>query len=113
MQVLLTRYGTRATDVIGYLAEGPDRLFNSTKELSTRELAYMVEHEQIGHLVDVLIRRTSLAFRGLVTEELLAELATTLAPLLGWDAARSAAEVELAETVLAEAHRVHVKSLIA
>ena len=113
VQVLLTRYGTRATDVIGYLAEGPDRLFNSTKELSTRELAYMVEHEQIGHLVDVLIRRTSLAFRGLVTEELLAELATTLAPLLGWDAARSAAEVELAETVLAEAHRVHVKSLIA
>lgn len=108
--VLLTRYGTRAEDVIEYLADGPDRMFNSMKELSTRELAYMVEHEQIGHLIDVLIRRTSLAFRGLVTEDLLAELADTLAPLLGWDAAQSAAEVELAEKVLAEAHRVHVAS---
>lgn len=113
VDVLLTRYGTRAKDVIEYLAEGPDRMFNSTKELSTRELAYMVEHEQIGHLIDVLIRRTSLAFRGLVSEELLSELAGTLAPLLGWDAARSASEIELAENVLAEAHRVEVKSLIA
>jgi glycerol-3-phosphate dehydrogenase len=110
--VLLTRYGTRATDVIAYLAEGPDRIFTSTDELSTRELAYMVEHEQIGHLVDVLIRRTSLAFRGLVTEELLAELGETLAPLLGWSAADVASEIALAESVLADAHRVHVKSLI-
>lgn len=110
VEVLLTRYGTRARDVIEHLADGPDRMFDSTKELSTRELAYMVEHEQIGHLVDVLIRRTSLAFRGLVTEDLLAELADTLAPLLGWDAAQSAAEVELAEKVLAEAHRVHVRN---
>ena len=110
VEVLLTRYGTRARDVIEHLADGPDGMFDSTKELSTRELAYMVEHEQIGHLVDVLIRRTSLAFRGLVTEDLLAELADTLAPLLGWDAAQSAAEVELAEKVLAEAHRVHVRN---
>ncbi|WP_247826215.1 glycerol-3-phosphate dehydrogenase/oxidase [Arthrobacter antioxidans] len=111
VEVLLTRYGTRATDVIEYVTAGPDRVFNSTKELSTRELAYMVENEQIGHLIDVLIRRTSLAFRGLVTGELLAELADTLAPLLGWDAARSASEVKLAEKVLADAHRVHVKNL--
>ncbi|WP_434994291.1 glycerol-3-phosphate dehydrogenase/oxidase [Arthrobacter sp. Ld5] len=111
VEVLLTRYGTRATDVIDYLTEGPDRVLNSTQELSTRELAYMVENEQVGHLIDVLIRRTSLAFRGLVTGELLAELADTLAPLLGWDAARSAAEIKLAEKVLADAHRVHVKNL--
>ncbi|MHA7181211.1 glycerol-3-phosphate dehydrogenase/oxidase [Arthrobacter sp. MDB2-24] len=113
VEVLLTRYGTRAKDVLEYLAESPDRMFNSTQELSTRELAYMVEHEQVGHLIDVLIRRTSLAFRGLVSEELLAELAETLAPLLGWTAAESAAEIELAEKVLAEAHRVQVKSLTA
>jgi glycerol-3-phosphate dehydrogenase len=111
VEVLLTRYGTRAKDVLEYLAESPDSMFNSTQELSTRELAYMVEHEQVGHLIDVLIRRTSLAFRGLVSEELLAELAQTLAPLLGWTAAESAAEIKLAEKVLAEAHRVQVKSL--
>jgi glycerol-3-phosphate dehydrogenase len=111
VEVLLTRYGTRAKDVLDYLADGTDRMFVSTQELSTREVEYMVEHEQIGHLIDVLIRRTSLAFRGLVSAELLAELAGTLAPLLGWDAEQAAAEIALAEQVLDEAHRVQVKSL--
>jgi glycerol-3-phosphate dehydrogenase len=111
VEVLLTRYGTRAKDVLDYLADGTDRMFVSTRELSTREVEYMVEHEQIGHLIDVLIRRTSLAFRGLVSAELLAELAGTLAPLLGWDAEQAAAEIALAEQVLDEAHRVQVKSL--
>ncbi|KNC17778.1 FAD-dependent oxidoreductase [Arthrobacter sp. RIT-PI-e] len=113
VQVLLTRYGTRATDVIDYLTAGDDALFTSTDELSTREVAYMVEHEQIGHLIDVLVRRTSLAFRGLVTKELLAELAQTLAPLLGWSNTEAAGEIEQAERILADAHRVEVKNLVA
>jgi len=41
----------------------------------------MAAHEQIGHLVDVLIRRTSLAFRGLVTGELLNEVAESFAAI--------------------------------
>ncbi|MHA7262136.1 glycerol-3-phosphate dehydrogenase/oxidase [Arthrobacter sp. TMN-37] len=113
VEVLLTRYGTRATDVLEFLAQGQDSVFSSTKELSTREVEYMVRNEQVGHLIDVLIRRTSLAFRGLVTAELLAELAAVLAPLLGWDKEAAAAEIRHAEAVLADAHRVEVRSLIA
>ncbi|MFI5086490.1 MAG: glycerol-3-phosphate dehydrogenase/oxidase, partial [Actinomycetales bacterium] len=60
---LLTRYGTRAAEVIAYLEAGEDHALSATAELSTGELGFMVEHEQIGHLIDVLIRRTSLAFR--------------------------------------------------
>jgi glycerol-3-phosphate dehydrogenase len=111
--VLLTRYGTRATDVLEFLAQGEDSVFSSTRELSTREVEYMVRNEQVGHLIDILIRRTSLAFRGLVTAELLAELAAVLAPLLGWDKEAAAAEIRNAEAVLADAHRVEVRSLIA
>jgi glycerol-3-phosphate dehydrogenase len=111
--VLLTRYGTRATDVLEFLAQGEDSVFSSTKELSSREVEYMVRNEQVGHLIDILIRRTSLAFRGLVTAELLAELAAVLAPLLGWDKEAAAAEIRHAEAVLADAHRVEVRSLIA
>ncbi|WP_159801457.1 glycerol-3-phosphate dehydrogenase/oxidase [Arthrobacter zhaoguopingii] len=111
--VLLTRYGARATDVIEFLAQGEDSVFSSTKELSSREVEYMVRNEQVGHLIDILIRRTSLAFRGLVTSELLAELAAVLAPLLGWDKEAAAAEIRHAEAVLADAHRVEVRSLIA
>ncbi|MGJ9424544.1 glycerol-3-phosphate dehydrogenase/oxidase [Nesterenkonia halotolerans] len=110
---LLIRYGARASEVIDHLRAGSDRVFDSTPELSERELAYMVEHEQVGHLVDVLIRRTSLAFRGLVTGELLRELGDALAPLKGWDAETVIAEIERAERVLREWHNVDVKDLVA
>ena len=110
---LLTRYGTRAVDVIDYLRAGPDEPLASTPELSRRELAYMVDHEQVGHLMDVLIRRTSIAFRGLVTRELLHELGGVLAPLLGWSGDTVAAEIELAERVLRDSHHVSSEDLVA
>lgn len=109
---LLTRYGTRAGEVMGYLDGGPDSLLRSTRELSVRELEYMAANEQIGHLVDVLIRRTSLAFRGLVTGELLNEMADILAAPLGWDAADQAAEIHHAQEVLKRYHGVEVHSLV-
>ncbi|NUP59377.1 MAG: FAD-dependent oxidoreductase, partial [Pseudarthrobacter sp.] len=109
---LLTRYGTRAEAVMEYLDAGPDHLLRSTRELSVRELEFMAANEQVGHLVDVLIRRTSLAFRGLVTGELLNELADVLAVPLKWDAATRAAEIKHARDVLLRFHRVETHSLV-
>lgn len=111
--VLLTRYGTRAGEVMDYLDAGTDRLLRSTHELSVRELEFMAANEQVGHLADVLIRRTSLAFRGLVTGELLHEVADVLAGPLGWDAAATAAEIQAARGVLERFHRVQIHSLVA
>jgi glycerol-3-phosphate dehydrogenase len=111
--LLLNRYGTRAEEVIRFLDGGPDQLLRSTRELSVRELEFMARHEQVGHLTDVLIRRTSLAFRGLVTGELLNEVSEALAGPLGWDAAARAREIHDAEEVLARLHRVQVHSLVA
>lgn len=110
---LLTRYGTRAEAVMEYLDAGPDRLLHSTRELSVRELEFMAAHEQVGHLVDVLIRRTSLAFRGLVTGELLNEVAEILSVPLQWDAAARSAEISHAQEVLQRLHRVETHSLVA
>ncbi|MBO1268424.1 glycerol-3-phosphate dehydrogenase/oxidase [Arthrobacter cavernae] len=110
---LLTRYGTRAEAVIAYLNAGHDTALRSTRELSIRELEFMAENEQIGHLVDVLIRRTSLAFRGLVTGELLNEIAAALAGPLDWDAAACEAEIRHAQEVLRRFHGVTVHSLVA
>ncbi|MDZ4089765.1 MAG: glycerol-3-phosphate dehydrogenase/oxidase [Arthrobacter sp.] len=113
---LLTRYGTRAEEVIGFLdgAPGstPDRLLHSTRELSVRELEFMARNEQVGHLIDVLIRRTSLAFRGLVTGELLNEVADILSGPLGWDAATRSSEITHTQEVLKRFHGVQVHSLV-
>lgn len=110
---LLTRYGTRAEEVLDFLNAGPDRLLHSTRELSVRELEFMAQKEQVGHLVDVLIRRTSLAFRGFVTGELLNEVADVLAGPLGWDAQTRAAEIHYAQEVLEHFHGVQIHSLVA
>jgi glycerol-3-phosphate dehydrogenase len=63
--------------------------------------------------VDVLIRRTSLAFRGLVTGELLNEVADVLSVPLGWNAEVRAAEIKHAQDVLQRFHRVETHSLVA
>ena len=64
-------------------------------------------------MVDVLIRRTSLAFRGLVSAELLAELAAALSGPLAWDEARVEFEIGHAAKILDRFHRVQVQNLIA
>lgn len=110
--ILLTRYGSRAAQVIAFLDAGEDAVLHSTHELSSREVAYIAEHEQVGHLVDVVIRRTSLAFRGLVSAELLTELATALSGPLGWDAARVEHEIDHATKILDRFHGVRVQNLI-
>jgi glycerol-3-phosphate dehydrogenase len=103
-ETLLARYGTRAEEVLAFLAQGQDTLLRSTAELSVRELAWMARHEHVSHVADVLIRRTSLAFRGLVTAELGHEIAAHLAPHLGWDAHQTQQEAEAALSLLAERH---------
>ncbi|GAA4481535.1 glycerol-3-phosphate dehydrogenase/oxidase [Microbacterium panaciterrae] len=102
-EALLVRYGTRATEVWQYVEQGEDAPL-AGGALSTRELAWMVEHEMIVRLEDVVLRRTSLAFTGSVTEEILEELANALAPLLGWDRARAATEIELTRGLLNTRH---------
>jgi len=109
---LLTRYGTRAEDLLTYLDAAPDQALRSTRELSVRELEFMAANEQVGHLVDVFIRRTSLAFRGLVTGELLNEVAEVLSVPLKWDTAARAAEIKHAQDVLKRFHRVETHSLV-
>ncbi|WP_234005519.1 glycerol-3-phosphate dehydrogenase/oxidase [Arthrobacter sp. PGP41] len=104
-RTLLARYGTRADDVLAFLAQGQDAPLRSTAELSVLELAWMAEHEHVAHVADVLIRRTSLAFRGLVTAELAHEVGSHLAPCLGWDGRRTEQEAQAALSLLAQRHR--------
>ncbi len=82
LEVLLERYGSRADTVLEAIGAN-DPVLAECAELSAAELVYLAEHEQIGTLVDLFIRRTSLAFRGLVTPELMGTCAGILAPVPG------------------------------
>ncbi|WP_406250017.1 FAD-dependent oxidoreductase [Microbacterium sp. M] len=104
-RVLFTRYGTRAADVADFLAlENDEPLLGDA--LSTRELAWMVEHEKVQHVGDVVFRRTSLAFTGDADVDAIRTIAAALAPLLGWDAVRTDAEIDDTLSTLRDAHGV-------
>jgi len=91
---LLERYGTEATAVITAIeADADDAPLASAPAYSTAELRHLAATEEVVHLADLLLRRTSLAFTGGATPEATAEVAAVIAPVLGWDEARVATEI--------------------
>ncbi|TFC18131.1 glycerol-3-phosphate dehydrogenase/oxidase [Cryobacterium algoritolerans] len=108
---LLTRYGTRAADVIDWLTEEADAPLANHTGYTRREIEYLAATESVMHLLDLVLRRTSLAFRGELSLPLLGELAAVLAPVLGWDAATRENEVALAVAMLRETHGVQLSAV--
>lgn len=106
---LLARYGTRAAEVWAFIEQDADSPL-AGGDLSTRELQWMVEHEMVARLEDVVLRRTSIAFLGNADAEVLDEIADALAPLLGWDRSRHDAELEQTRVLLNERHGLHISS---
>ncbi|MEV5072335.1 glycerol-3-phosphate dehydrogenase/oxidase [Microbacterium sp. LMI12-1-1.1] len=91
---LLDRYGTVAEAVVDAIAADPeDAPLEHLPGYSSGELRHLAATEDVEHLDDVLLRRTSIAFIGAATDEAVAEVAAAIAPVLDWDAARSAVEV--------------------
>jgi glycerol-3-phosphate dehydrogenase len=92
--VLLDRYGTVAEQVIAVIgADAADAPLQHVPGFSSGELRHLARSEQVLHLDDVLMRRTSLAFLGAATAEAAAEIADAIGDELGWDAAVRGAEV--------------------
>jgi glycerol-3-phosphate dehydrogenase len=91
---LLDRYGTVAEAVVDAVAADPDDAsLRFLPDYSSGELRHLAATEDVVHLDDILLRRTSIAFIGAATAEALAEVADAIAPVLGWDADRAATEV--------------------
>ena len=106
LKILFKRYGSRAEAVATFMNGGTDYILQSLPEYSRRELAFLVQHEKICHLDDLLLRRTMLAMLGRVTPEMVDELAGVLTNLLGWDKEQRQAEVTRTLSILANRHGV-------
>jgi glycerol-3-phosphate dehydrogenase len=109
LQTLLHRYGSKAEAVAEFVCAAPDTPLHDHPTYSRREIAYLVQHETVCHLDDLVLRRTPLALLGEVSGPLLHELAEISAPLLGWPSAQ--AEVERTAELLAKNHGVHLLSV--
>jgi glycerol-3-phosphate dehydrogenase len=94
---LLGRYGGLIHELLALIADNPRlaRALPCADDYLHAEVVYAVSHEGARHLDDVLARRTRASIeawdRGVSAAPVVAEL---MAPLLGWDDAHRANEVE-------------------
>lgn len=106
IRTLFQRYGTRAEAVAAYIVQGADTPLNSQPSYSQREIMFLAEREQVGHLDDVIIRRTLLGMLGLVDGSVLAETAEAVGHALGWTPDHIRAEIDRTADILMRKHGV-------
>jgi glycerol-3-phosphate dehydrogenase len=106
LTVLFERYGTRAEAIATFMNGGTDRLLRSLPDYSMREIIFLATHEKILHLDDFFLRRSMLAMLGLLTREMVDEVAGVLANAIGWSNEQKKAEIERTLSILADRHGV-------
>lgn len=103
---LVRRYGTRATAIADSLDEAGRTPVPTLRTYLTGELTWILRHERVERLEDLVLRRTLMVFEGIVTPDTLEVLAELTAGELGWEAERQRQEVERVVNLLAERGRV-------
>ena len=103
--LLLSRYGTTAAEVMAH--RGPDGTLTDAPDYSLSELDWIIRHEQVRHLPDLVMRRTTLAITGRLTRANIAQLSALCATALGWSDAQTEAEIQTM-AALAEKHMMRL-----
>ena len=106
---LLGRYGSKALPLAQRLAASGDVPLQHAPDYSAAELSYLCLETGVVHLDDLVVRRTLLAIRGLVTDAALGEIAGVAAEALGWDAVRAHNELCACATALRDRHGVRLQ----
>jgi glycerol-3-phosphate dehydrogenase len=92
--------------VIDYIGASDDEPLATAPDYSTAELRFLCSVEHVVHITDLILRRTSFAFVGRATQELIDECSRVMAPVLGWGEDERIAEIEHALHTLASEHPV-------
>jgi glycerol-3-phosphate dehydrogenase len=108
LQILLDRYGTRADDVAVFITAGSDAALLNQPQYTQREIKFLVSHEQVIHLDDLILRRTVMGLLGHVNRPLLEELAEIVGAELDWSQEEIRVEIERASKILTARHGVNL-----
>ena len=106
-QALFGLYGSRAGLFLSEVAPGsPEVMLTSLPAYSRQEIAFLVNEEGAEHLDDLVLRRSTIAWRGLATRPVLEELCDIMAIAKGWPPALRDAELARTRAILRERHGV-------
>ncbi len=108
LRELFERYGTRADEIALHISAGDDRALANQPGYSRREIAFILRHEKVARLEDLVLRRASIAMLGDLTYPLLAELADVCAEILGWSEEKKEREVQHTRELLRRKHLVNL-----
>ncbi|QDY70514.1 glycerol-3-phosphate dehydrogenase/oxidase [Qingshengfaniella alkalisoli] len=109
---LLGHYGSTATRVAEFCSrDQDDRALSCLTEYTTGELRYLIRHEYVRHLDDLLQRRCSLAITGVLSREMIDTASGILAHELGWSEAEAQAEITDFLALLDRKHGLGIETL--
>lgn len=104
---LAGHYGTSGFDVMQFCSQRPDDSPISWQtEYSAAEIAYLLHHEYVETLSDIVLRRTSLAITGAISTEIIERLAVLIGDELGLSADSIDAQRQTLIDELADFHGV-------
>ncbi|WP_293796899.1 glycerol-3-phosphate dehydrogenase/oxidase [uncultured Pantoea sp.] len=101
---LAKRYGSRALPLLALIQQHGEQMLQHHAAYSDVELRYLIEHEQVCQLEDLLVRRTSLAICGELSAPLVQEIAEIMAATLGWSDSERAQQLQRGCANLARLH---------
>jgi glycerol-3-phosphate dehydrogenase len=101
---LAKRYGSRAVPLLALIQQHGEQMLQHHAAYSDVELRYLIEHEQVCQLEDLLVRRTSLAICGELSAPLVQEIAEIMAAALGWSDSERAQQLQRGCANLARLH---------
>ncbi len=83
VEMLFDRYGTKAVAIAKDAGGAMDQPLAHCASYSVREIRWIIQHEKVRRLEDVVLRRSNLALLGQVSMPLLEELSQLFATTLG------------------------------
>lgn len=112
MAELFERYGTDAEMIARFIADGNDGALPHAG-YSVREMLFLIRHEAVEHLDDLLLRRTTLAISGQLSLDMTEAVLDLIASEKQWAPPLRAAERKRFLTLMTERHRVGLDALTA
>lgn len=108
--ILFQRYGTRSKSVAKLLRTEGDVPLRSAPTYSWQEILWLLVHERVTQLDDLILRRSLLVFEGFASSALCREIAAIAAPVLHWDEAETERQISLTEQILEKIHLVKLNN---
>lgn len=106
IEALLHRYGTRGEKIAEFISTNVDQELLNYPSFSRGEIAYLVQHEDVVHLDDFLLRRSMIGMLGMSSKDGLDELGQVIGGALGWTENKMQNEIQRTVHILRENHKM-------